>query len=552
MKVSEAVGRALAQWGVDRVFGVAGSGNFEVTTALVAGGASYVAARHEGGATTMADGYSRLARKVSVVSVHQGPGLTNAMTGIGEAVKARTPLIVVAGETPRTMKTSNFWIDQAAAAEALGALAFRLESPQTALADAAQAFLAARSGRPVLLGLPLDVQAAEFDWTGSAPALPDAPSPSVASADAVADLASRLAAAERPLILGGRGALSAHDELIRLAAASGALLATTAMARGLFNDDPWNLDVMGGFANAAMAELIQAADLIVAFGASLNRWTTRNGELVENTTVVQVDTDAAAFSRHRRVTSTVLGDAGLTADAVAAELASGTLGSAGTPREGFRTQQTARALASGRLWRDQPFEPRVSESRIDPRTLAVALDELLPSERIVTADAGSHTEYTAMYLQVPDDRGFCLPLGFQCIGLALAASIGAAVARPDRLPVTGVGDGGFMMSLVELDTAVRLGLPMVIVVYNDSAYGAEVHHFGHTGLPLDVVEFPETDIAAIARGFGCDGITVRSLDDLSGLRQWLEGDRTAPIVIDAKTISFPSWVDAHAFVGEPK
>ena len=109
-----------------------------------------------------------------------------------------------------------------------------------------------------------------------------------------------------------------------------------------------------------------------------------------------------------------------------------------------------------------------------------------------------------------------------------------------------------MMSLVELDTAVRLGLPLVIVVYNDSAYGAEVHHFGHSGLPLDIVRFPDTDIASIARGFGCEGVTVRSLEDLAPVRDWLAGERRSPLVIDAKTISFPSWVDAHAFVSEPR
>jgi len=545
MKVSEAVGRALTQWGVDRVFGVAGSGNFEVTVAMIDAGAQYVAARHEGGATTMADGYARLSRKVTVASVHQGPGLTNAMTGLGEAVKAHTPLIIVAGETPATMKTSNFWFDQAAAAEALGARTFRLESPETALADAARAFSVARQGQAVLLGLPLDVQAAEFDWSGSAPALPPVPAPPTPSSDTVADLVSRLTAAKRPLIVGGRGSFAARDELVRLAAASGALLATTAMARGLFNDDPWNVDVIGGFANASIAEIIQGADVIFAFGASLNRWTTRNGELVSDTPIVQVDVDRTAFGRHRGVESSVLGDAALVAGAVADALGP-------AQRIGYRTPETAEKLASGRLWRDQPFEPRSAEGRIDPRMLAIALDDLLPAERIVTADAGSHTEYTAMYLQVPDERGYCLPLGFQCIGLALSAGIGAAVARPDRLPVVGVGDGGFMMSLVELDTAARLGLPLVVVVYNDSAYGAEVHHFGHSGMPLDIVEFPDTDIAAIARGFGCTGITVRSLDDLSGLHEWLGGDRSTPIVIDAKTISFPSWVDAHAFVGEPK
>ena len=544
MKVSEAVGLALAQWGVERVFGVAGSGNFEVTNALVAGGATYVAARHESGATTMADGYSRLSRTLTVASVHQGPGLTNAMTGIGEAVKSHTRLLVVAGETPATMKTSNFWFDQAAAVQALGAAAYRLETPETALADAARAFVAASAGRPVLLGLPLDVQEAEIDWPGFAPELPASPTPPAPSAKAIAEVASRLSSAQRPVIVAGRGAFGARTELERLATASGALLATTAMARGLFNGSPWTVDVMGGFATAAMAELIQGADLIVSFGASLNRWTTRNGELVGSTPVVQVDVDAAAFSLHRPVDATVTGDAALVADAVAEAL------EVRPAPEGYRSQQTAQVLTAGRRWRDQPFTPKVSDSRIDPRTLAIALDDLLPEERIVTSDAGSFTEYSAMYLQVPDDHGYCLPLGFQCIGLSLAASIGAALAQPDRLPVVGVGDGGFMMSLVELDTAVRLGLPLVVVVYNDSAYGAEVHHFGPHGAPLDIVEFPDTDIASIARGFGCEGVTVRSLDDLTAVQTWLDGERAVPLVIDAKTISFPSWVDAHVFVGD--
>jgi thiamine pyrophosphate-dependent acetolactate synthase large subunit-like protein len=303
---------------------------------------------------------------------------------------------------------------------------------------------------------------------------------------------------------------------------------------------------MGGFATAPMAELVQNADLIVAFGASLNRWTTRNSELVGDTTLVQVDIDRAAFDLHRRVNATVTGDAAFTAHAVAEAF------EVQPARTGYRTPRVAEILATGRRWRDQPFTPATDDSRIDPRVLAIALDDLLPAERIVCSDAGSFTEYSAMYLQVPDDLGYCLPLGFQCIGLSLAASIGAALAQPHRLPVVGVGDGGFMMSLVELDTAVRLELPLVVVVYNDSAYGAEVHHFAHGETPLDIVQFPDTDIAAIARGFGCEGITVRGQDDLAAVRECLGRPRTTPLVIDAKTISFPSWVDAHAFVGEPR
>jgi thiamine pyrophosphate-dependent acetolactate synthase large subunit-like protein len=155
-----------------------------------------------------------------------------------------------------------------------------------------------------------------------------------------------------------------------------------------------------------------------------------------------------------------------------------------------------------------------------------------------------------MFFQIPDERGYCVPLAFQSIGLALPSAIGAALATPGRMAVAGIGDGGFMMSLTELDTAVRLKLPMVAVVYNDNAYGAEVHHFVHEGASMETVEFPETDIAAVARGFGCTAVTVRSLQDLQGVRDWLDGDRTTPLVIDAKISSFPSWVLAHTFDDE--
>lgn len=97
-----------------------------------------------------------------------------------------------------------------------------------------------------------------------------------------------------------------------------------------------------------------------------------------------------------------------------------------------------------------------------------------------------------------------------------------------------------MMSHVELDTAVRLSLPLVVVVYNDHAYSAEVHHFVPEGHPLGIVEFPETDIAAIARGYGCEAITVRTLEDLEGVRDWVDGPRQRPLVIDGRITTFPS------------
>ena len=156
--VAEAVGRALVEAGVDHVFGVVGSGNFHVTNAMVAAGARFIAARHEGGAATMADAVARTTDRPAAITVHQGCGLTNAMTGITEAAKSRTPLVVVAAEV--TEPRSNFFVDQEALARAVGALPFRVDDPATAVDVAREAVATAvTTRRTVLLNLPLAVQA---------------------------------------------------------------------------------------------------------------------------------------------------------------------------------------------------------------------------------------------------------------------------------------------------------------------------------------------------------------------------------------------------------
>ncbi|MFV0533939.1 MAG: thiamine pyrophosphate-dependent enzyme [Cumulibacter sp.] len=156
--------------------------------------------------------------------------------------------------------------------------------------------------------------------------------------------------------------------------------------------------------------------------------------------------------------------------------------------------------------------------------------------------------YPSMFLRVPDERGFCFTQAFQSVGLGLATAIGAALAQPDRLPIAAVGDGGLFMAASELETVVRLGLPMVIIVYNDAAYGAEIHHFGPSGAPLDVVRFADVDIAAIARGYGFEALTVHTVADLERVIKWVDGLRDRPLFIDAKvTTDDASWWLADAF-----
>jgi thiamine pyrophosphate-dependent acetolactate synthase large subunit-like protein len=576
MLVSEAVGRALAEEGIRVVFGLLGSGNLTVSNALRDAGAVFVAARHETGAVCMADGYARLSGEVACASVHQGPGLTNAITGLTEAAKSRTPIVVLAADTPASALRSNFRIDQDGLVESVGTVAERVHGADTAVADAVRAVRRARvERRAVVLMLPLDVQAMETDGATRVPSPPQLAPPRPDDAT-LARVADALADARRPAIIAGRGAViaGAGPALRRLGELTDALLATSAVANGLFTGDPYDLGIAGGFASPTASRLLRDADVVIAFGASLNAWTTRHGTLLSaDTQVIQVDLDEEAIGAHRPIDIGLVGDARLTAEALIALLQDDTAG--GSPRDrstsgassdeplsqpngisarephrahaitagarallaqagvaAARDEPLAQTITAGR-WRHEPYEESTAPDVLDPRTLSIALDDLLPTERTVVVDSGHFMGWPSMYLRVPDAAGFVFPQAFQCVGLALGNAIGAALARPDRLTVATLGDGGALLALPEFETLGRLGLPILVVIYDDAAYGAEVHHFRPMGQAVDLVQFPDTDFAALARAAGCEGITARSVADLESLRAWLE-QSARPMVVDAK------------------
>jgi thiamine pyrophosphate-dependent acetolactate synthase large subunit-like protein len=528
--VADVVGATIAAQGAVDAFGVIGSGNLVATNALVAGGARFHPARHEGGAVCMADGYARVSGRVGVVSVHQGPGLTNTMTGLTEAAKSRTPLLVLAGETPAAALSSNFRIDQHDLVESVGAIADRVFSPATAADDAQRAYRRALvESRPVVLMMPIDIQPMPAGATE--PTRPPGPrlEPSAPAREAIEAAAEILSGARRPAIIAGRGAVvaNARDELEALGARIGAVLATAAPANGLFAGLPYALGISGGFASPFAAEILPQADAVIVFGASLNHWTTKHGAMIgDDAKVIQVDIDPRAIGRNRPADIGVVGDARTAAAALTARL---------EDRKGFRTPELAEQIAS-RRWHDEPYDDASTEEWIDPRTLSIALDRLLPSQRQVAVDSGHFLGYPSMFLDVPDARSWVFPNGFQAVGLGLGNAIGAAIAHPDRTTVAAIGDGGAFMALAELETAARLKLEnLLVLIYDDAAYGADVHHFASMGHDVGLVRFPDADLAAVARAAGAHGATVRNPDELEeAVTGWLTEPHFRPLVIDAK------------------
>jgi thiamine pyrophosphate-dependent acetolactate synthase large subunit-like protein len=529
--VADVVGATIAAQGVKDAFGILGSGNLVVTNALVRHGARFHHARHEGSALCMADGYARVTGAVGVCSVHQGPGLTNTMTGLAEAAKSRTPVLVLAGETPAAALTSNFRIDQHDLVESVGAIADRVHGAKTAADDAARAYQRAITDRrPVVLMLPIDIQPQPAVQTEpSQPAMPPLSAPEPAS-DAIDQAINLIVQAKRPAIIAGRGAVlaGAGPELERLGETIGAILATSAPANGLFARLPYALGISGGFASPFAARVLPQADVVLVFGASVNHWTTKHGAMIgPDARVIQIDVEPRAIGRNRPADLAIIADANATARALTAELSN-----RNHTNEGFRTSELATQIATN-SWRHDPYDDASTEEWIDPRTASIALNDLLPANRAVAVDSGHFLGYPSMFLDVPDARSWLFPNGFQAVGLGLGNAIGAAIAQPDRPTVAAIGDGGAFMALAELETAARLKLTLLVVIYDDAAYGAEVHHFAPMGHDVSLVRFPDADLAGIARAAGAKAATVRRVDDLGVVTEWLVNPH-GPLVLDVK------------------
>ena len=532
--VAAVLAQDLAAFGARRCFGLLGTANFKISHGLVEAGVELISARHEGNAASMADAYAKATGELTLLSVHSGPGLTNAITGIGEAAKSRTPLLVLAGDVPTGNVKSNFYFEQADFVRSVGAVSERTYTPQSARSDLLRAVTRVLHDRQtVVLSLPLDVQDAELNGTNAPLEMTPMPGRVQPEPKDVRRLADAVAHAKRPLILAGRGAVlsDAEESLTELADRVGALLATSICGHGLFAENPWSLGISGGFSSPIADELISESDFILGFGVSFTQWTTKKGKLIApGASVAQVDIEAPKLGYQMPVQYAVLGDARATAEALLAEL--GRQG-ASSAKSGRRSDRTRERIRSG----DNHHSPHPDESNaqyIDPRTLSMAVDDILPKDRVVASDSGHFCGWVPRYLRVPNPKASCLSHSFQSVGLGLASAIGLAIANPGKLAVLGAGDGGFMMSIADLETAIRLELRMCILIYNDSSYAAEVHFFRRQGYSIDIVQFPETDFAAIARGYGARAATVRTVADLESVRTWIGEGAPGVFLIDAK------------------
>ncbi|GGR09620.1 thiamine pyrophosphate-binding protein [Streptomyces netropsis] len=529
MKVFQALADALARHGVDTVFGLMGNANLLYLPAFADTGGRFVAVTHEAGAVAMADGYARMSGKVGMASVTHGPAFTNTLTSLVEAVRNRSHVLLITGDPPPVPSHFHHF-DIETATAAAGAGYEKVYEPASLVRDlnrALRRIVAER--RPVVLNIPIAFMQAEAGEQAPV-ALPLAPPAAAGPLPEALDRALGLVtSAQRPLILAGHGAATsgARDSLMGLADRLGAALATTVLAKELFAGHPRDIGIFGSLAHSVAGAAIAESDCVIAFGAGLNMWTALNGDLFRGKKVVHVDIDPARFGSYTPVDECVAGDARLTAEAMNS-LLDEVLPAAGKRHWAERIEKAMAAYSP-----QEDFADLSGPDTVDIRSAMIRLDRVLPERRTVVSDIGRFDVGVWPYLRVADPLHFTVMGAFGSIGLGLAGAIGAAMAGEDRPVVATVGDGGFMMHLAELTTAVRQKLPIVVLVLNDGAYGAEHYKLKNHGYDPAHSAFAWPDLADLATVMGARALTVRKAEEIDAVGE-LVPTLDGPLLVDVR------------------
>ena len=530
LKVHSAIARALADNGVTTMFGVIGDANLYMVDSFVREhGGAFVSASNEAGAAVMALGYANVSGELGVATVTHGPALTNTLTGLVEGVKGQIAMLLVCGDTAVEDRDGLQNVPQRELIIATGAGFEQLRTPATLSQDVAMAIRRAiTERRPIALNVPTDYQWLDTDYQPVIVRLAEARGLAPEGAD-LDNAIGIIAAARRPIIVAGRGATgdAARAAILRLARRIQAPVATTLKGKDLFRGENCNLGVFGTLSTPVAVEAILEADCIIAFGASLNRFTTSAGTYLAGKRTIQCNAEAAEIGKYVMPDAGLVGDPALMADHLVHWLDEAEAGTSGFASPALNARLRAYSPADG-------IDDLSTARTIDLRKAILWLNDAVPQDRLLVTDGGRFLGAPWQLVNVRHPRSFVYTIHFGAIGLGMAYAIGAAVAAPGRPVLLVTGDGGFMLGgLAEFNTAVRHKLDLVVAVCNDSSYGAEHIQFRRKNMDpgLSVFEWP--DFASVADALGGQGVTVRTAADLDAAARAIAA-RGRPLLIDLK------------------
>lgn len=529
--VHQAIARALIDNGIDTIFGLMGDANMYMVNSFIRDfGGRFIAAGNESGAAMMALGYAAVSGKPGVCSVTHGPGLTNTITGLVEGVRGGLPLIMLCGDTDVVDRDNLQRAPQREFIGIAGAGFEQLRSAKTVSDDVARVLRRALvERRPIALNAPLDLDWSPIEDYRTVHAQVPERRASVTASEDIDNAIGMIAVARRPIVLAGRGASSpeARAALVRLADRIDAPLITTLKAKDLFRGEAFNLGICGTVSTDTATEAMLGCDCLIAFGASLNKYTLSLGAFAKDKRIIQVNQDACDIGNHIDIDAGLVGNPSDVADLIVHWLDEAEL-----PGSAFRSPELLDAIGA-----DAPVPTERSDhgdGTMDYKQSLLRLDRLLPADRVVVTDGGRFMVEVWKTISVSGPANFLTTINFASIGLGLSHAVGAAFAKAGQPVVAFCGDGGFMNGgLAEFNTAVRHKVDLIVIVCNDSAYGAEHHKFLARQMEPNTIAFDWPDFAPVAIALGGEGVTIRSDADWPLVEAAIH-NRTKPLLIDLK------------------
>ncbi|EKP0278250.1 acetolactate synthase 2 catalytic subunit [Aeromonas bestiarum] len=509
--------QALKKQGVTQVFGYPGGAIMPVYDALYDGGLAHQLCRHEQGAAMAAVGYARASGQVGVCIATSGPGATNLVTGLAEALLDSVPLVAISGQVP----CSAIGTDAFQEVDVLG-MSLSCTKHSFMVTDAAdlgrvlaEAFAIATEGRPgpVLIDFPKDVQLAAVPTQSPLFAVeePQALNPSELTA-----ARTLLAGAERPVLYvgGGVGMANAEQQLREFAAATGMPAVTTLKGIGALDpDSPVYLGMLGMHGTKAANYAVQQSDLLLVVGARFDdRVTGKLEEFAPEAKVIHLDVDAAEFGKRRAAEVGITTDLKRVLPALAMALAI----------DPWR-EHCANMARDYAFRYDHPGQP------IYAPALLKQLSARLPDTSVVACDVGQHQMWVAQHMRFTSPRNHLSSAGLGTMGFGLPAAIGAKMSRPDDEVVLVSGDGSFMMNVQELGTIRRAQLKVKMVLIDNQRLGMvrQWQELFFDGRYSETILSDNPDFVALAAAFGIPGETITCKEQIAGALERLLASESA-------------------------
>ena len=522
MKAAELFIKCLENEGVEYIFGIPGEENLDVMDALLDSKIKFITTRHEQGGAFMADVYGRLTGKAGVCLATLGPGATNLVTGFADADMDRAPIIAIAGQgaTTRMHKESHQVLDLVNLFEPISKYSTQIRAAQIIPEIVRKAFKDAQMEKPggSFIDFPENIAGSQMP-VEKQPLKVQSPIPPVPPAEKIQQAADIISKAKNPILMAGNGVIrgKASDQLVKFAEQLNIPVATTFMAKGAMPfSHKLSLGTVGLQAKDYVACGFEQSDVIVCVGFDMVEFHPHTWHKYKDKKIIHIDMSPAEVDEHYILEAGVIGDIGAALEEIA-KLAE--------PHVGGFTHELRETIV-GELNEhasDKDFP-------IKPQKIICDLRKVLNPEDIVISDVGAHKMWMARMYQAEKPNTCIISNGFASMGIGVPGAIAAKLVNPKVTALTVTGDAGFMMNSQEIETALRIGVAIVILIWSDSEYGLiKWHQLRKLGRPSHI-DFTNPDFVKYAESFGAKGYRVESAADLVPTLEKAIADDTVVVV----------------------